>query len=359
MADMKMGPTIAEILEARKRALGLTNPNSLIPTPGLAAPAIGSAIGQRLGLSTPTTSPIDESINFKLSEISKNPDIAAIQGKEFPKTNPEIPPEVIQSLSKTPETEELPQEIPTYRLPEKKESFWDRPQTLTALKDIAEGGMGVANAMERASLIRIGMNPNAAQHGVAENIRRRIDEREETLSPEERASFQKTLGFDLPQGVTYSKLRMISPLIAQSLRSNMSISPYQKARLEQEEKRLTQSASRLTQGQQRLEMPEKAAIDPIIGYDRILKNIEMVEKGEGPIAQEIGPIASRWNQFKSKIGIESPEWATFRANVYEIVFENLYGKSGKQINEAERGKYPLMNCSGILNKESKITEKLP
>lgn len=228
--------------------------------------------------------------------------------------------------------------------------------TLSGLRDVSEGLAKMGNIPVAGDIL---MGQKMPAPFVAESIRGAEENTADELSPAERRMLQQVLGGNaqIPAGYRRSALEKTFPAIAGIMKARELAqfnAPYKERMADVAEGRLGEQARSndireeqvgtnadlrrqgLDLSRKRFAQPENAVADKVTDYDYMLNVVDQVKHDYGDAKGAVGPIEGRWNQIKGRLGMNDPNTQQLLANLNELVFTNLYAKSGKQINERER-----------------------
>lgn len=261
-----------------------------------------------------------------------------------------------------------------------------RQRQLQGMADVAEG----LGNIYVPTVGEIRRNRPRPEPYIADSIRAEMARADDELSESERAFFGKYLSsvsgqpVEIPKTMTRSRLEKFLPVAAreaslfnpvslmraQTAQQNAatqaanvgSMIPYREGMLEARNKGIEQTGERIDISRKGLDIRQEVANRPtptattkIEDLDTIAQNTLQLKadyQSDPQLQAQIGPLAGRWNKFLVGLGIADPQFTVFSANVENVVANNLYALSGKQINEAERADLRRTVFETMQNKES-------
>lgn len=255
-----------------------------------------------------------------------------------------------------------------------------RYNQLNAMRNIQEG-LGNVRAVTPGEL-QLGLQRAPFE---ATDIRAAMGREQDMIPEEERKALNGFLGREvIPKGMGYKRLEKFFPSMARAsdmndplsiLRAQATMMNAQTnagrlglqeqlgpANLALREQSVGQQGERVGLAREGLavrkelaDRPTPAATTRIEDLDTIAENTIQLKNeymSNPEVQKRIGPISGRWNKFLTGLGIGDPEFTVFSANVENVIANNLYALSGKQINESERADLRRTVFETMQNNES-------
>lgn len=192
-----------------------------------------------------------------------------------------------------------------------------KKQKMRGMRDMTEGlssiGSGLANVMAK----RAGWQPTA-EPLMAEDARGELDTIDDQMSPADLDAYAR-MGISMPPGMTYSKMKQVSPILAQQ--SQMGYRQDALAQRKEEEKRRVMGMERIPWKQE----------TQLRGYQKTDADLADVEQlfDEGLVTS--GPVAGRLAELGKKWGVLDPDNTIARMRMTAVLAEYVRSISGAQV----------------------------
>ena len=202
------------------------------------------------------------------------------------------------------------------------------------------------------------IGPREQQPYVAEGIRDRIGDLEDSISPAEAPFYKQMLGADLPPGIRRSQMKEIFPMISQQASLEAQRLRGQRQDLQHQEQ-MGLARERMAQQDRQFGLGEERRTGGLLGpmareltsSKRAIGGLQeaMAKLGDPSTA---GPVVQRWNELKKLIGTDEPRTSEAKAAAATALAVFVKDQSGAQVSNQEIGRWESIVGNANLRPET-------
>jgi hypothetical protein len=176
----------------------------------------------------------------------------------------------------------------------------------------------------------IGRGPGTFGKINTEGAEQEVSEAQDTLSSADREFLRGTVG-DLPEGITYSRLKTLLPTVAGTLNARSRQAETSK-RYEASQNVHAEAEKRRQEAFRRL--PDKT-VNELSSLKTSMDALDRIATGKAEAQSTVGPIEGRINSMLAKYSGTGPEVATLQAELGNVLSGYARSISGAQVSDAE------------------------